>query len=91
MNKIDFIKEKFVENFNVNRISLELMDLIEENKLKEYIYNQFKDNFMYGELYYIFKNSNLLNNTELKNIMEEIGHEFVDIDKLPKEEKEKYF
>lgn len=92
MNNI--VREKFVENFNMSMVATDLMDLIEEidmtgDVLKDYIYNEFGENFMYGELYDLFKN--YMSKEDLKQLLEDMGHDFVDLDELEDDEKDKYF
>lgn len=88
------LRRKFNEEFNVNHICLDLMGIIDEmdmsyGVLDNYIANKFNDSFMYGELYDLFKD--YLSKDKLKMLLEYLGHDFVDLDELDKEEKEKYF
>ena len=90
----ELLRRKFNEEFNVNNISLDLMGLIDEidmtyEVLDNYIANEFNDNFTYGELYDLFKD--YLNKDKLKILLEYLGHDFVDLDELNEEEKEKYY
>ena len=90
----ELLRRKFNEEFNVNNICLDLMGLIDEidmtyEVLDNYIANEFNDNFTYGELYDLFKD--YLNKDKLKILLEYLGHDFVDLDELNEEEKEKYY
>ncbi|MCI6457268.1 MAG: hypothetical protein MSA56_06160 [Clostridium sp.] len=90
----ELLRRKFNEEFNVNNICLDLMGLIDEidmtyEVLDNYIANEFNDNFTYGELYDLFKD--YLSKDKLKILLEYLGHDFVDLDELGKEEKEKYY
>ena len=90
----ELLRRKFNEEFNVNNICLDLMGLIDEidmtyEVLDNYIANEFNDNFTYGELYDLFKD--YLSKDRLKILLEYLGHDFVDLDELNEEEKEKYY
>lgn len=85
---MELLKQKFIEEFNIEILIDEVLDLIEENKLKKYIYNKFKENFIYEEIYNCFKNE--LSKEDLKILLEDMGNDFIDLDNL-KEEKTKYF
>ena len=90
----ELLRRKFNEEFNVNHICLDLMGLIDEidmtyEVLDNYIVNEFNNNFMYGELYDLFKD--YLSKDKLKILLEYLGHDFVDLDELNEEEREKYF
>lgn len=91
MEFIELLKQKFIEEFNVERCIYDILDLVDENKLKEYIYNEFKENFMYGEVYNLFKNCGLLNEEDLQDLLEDMGYDYIDLDELDEEEREKYF
>lgn len=85
----NILKQAFIENFNVNKVVTDLMDLIEEDKLMNYIIDQFNDNFSYGELYDLFKDK--FSKKGLQKLLEDMTHEFVDLDKLSEKEKEEYY
>ena len=90
----ELLRRKFNEEFNVNNICLDLMGLIDEidmtyEVLNNYIANVFNNSFMYGELYDLFKD--YLSKDKLKILLEYLGHDFVDLDELDEEEKEKYY
>lgn len=91
MEIIQFLKTMFIQEFNVNNIGIELLDIVEENKLKDYIYRQFKENIMYGEIFRIFKDSGLISENMLQFILEDMGFDFINIDELSQEETENYF
>ena len=81
------LRDKFYENFKVNELTLETMDL--GNVLDDFICGQFKENCTYGEIYDIFNNE--MCKEDLKVLLEDMGHDFVDLDELDEEEREKYF
>ena len=90
---MNILRRKFIENFNMERIAIYLMDLIEDidmtcQVLDNFIYENFNEEFMYGEIYDIFKDE--MSKEELKILLEDMGHDFVDLDELDEEEKAKY-
>lgn len=75
-------------------VAVELMNLIEEidmtgEVLENFINEKFGEDFMYGELYELFKDE--VDKEDLKVLLEDMGHDFVDLDELDEEEKERYF
>ena len=92
MNNI--LRQKFIENYNMEMVAVELMNLIEEidmtgKVLENFINEKFGEDFMYGELYELFKDE--VDKEDLKVLLEDMGHDFVDLDELDEEEKEKYY
>ena len=92
MNNI--LRQKFIENYNMEMVAVELMNLIEEidmtgKVLENFINEKFGEDFMYGELYELFKDE--VDKEDLKVLLEDMGHDFVDLDELNEEEREKYF
>ena len=90
----NILRQKFVENYNMEMVAVELMNLIEEidmtgEVLENFINEKFGEDFMYGELYELFKNE--VDKEDLKVLLEDMGHDFVDLDELDEEEREKYF
>lgn len=88
------LRDKFCENFKVNHLTLELMNLIEEidvsgEVLENFINEKFREDFMYGEIYDIFKDE--MSKEDLKSLLKNMGHDFVDLDELDEEEQEKYY
>lgn len=92
MNNI--LRQKFIENYNMEMVAVELMNLIEEidmtgEVLENFINEKFGEDFMYGELYELFKDE--VDKEDLKVLLEDMGHDFVDLDELDEEEREKYY
>lgn len=92
MNNI--LRQKFIENYNMEMVAVELINLIEEidmtgEVLENFINEKFGEDFMYGELYELFKDE--VDKEDLKVLLEDMGHDFVDLDELDEEEKERYF
>ena len=90
----NILRQKFIENYNMEMVAFELMNLIEENDttgevLENFINEKFGEDFMYGELYELFKDE--VDKEDLKVLLEDMGHDFVDLDELDEEEREKYF
>ena len=90
----NILRQKFIENYNMEMVAVELMNLIEEidmtgEVLENFINEKFGEDFMYGELYELFKDE--LHKEDLKVLLEDMGHDFVDLDELDEEEREKYF
>ena len=88
------LRDKFCENFKVNHLTLELMNLIEEidvsgEVLENFINEKFGEDFMYGEIYDIFKDE--MSKEDLKSLLKNMGHDFIDLDELDEEEREKYY
>ena len=88
------LRDKFCENFKVNHLTLELMNLIEEidvsgKVLENFINEKFGEDFMYGEIYDIFKDE--MSKEDLKSLLKNMGQDFVDLDELEEEEREKYY
>lgn len=92
MNNI--LRQKFIENYNMEMVAVELMNLIEEidttgEVLENFINEKFGEDFTYKELYELFKDE--VDKEDLEVLLEDMGHDFVDLDELDEEEKEKYF
>ena len=90
----NILRQKFIENYNMEMVAVELMNLIEEidmtgEVLENFINEKFGEDFMYGELYELFKDE--VDKEDLKVLLESMGHDFVDLDELSEEEKEKYY
>ena len=92
---MSILRDKFCENFKVNHLTREIMDLVDEldmtadNILDNFIYEQFNEEFMYGKIYDIFKDE--MSKEDLQCLLEDMGHDFVDLDELDEEEREKYY
>lgn len=71
---MEYWKRVFIQNFNMERVASELLDMIQEDELYEFIIRKFNENFTYEELYKLFKND--MNDEDLKSILEEMGHDF---------------
>lgn len=90
----NILRQKFIENYNMEMVAVELMNLIEKidmtgEVLENFINEKFGEDFMYGELYELFKDE--VDKEDLKVLLEDMGHDFVDLDELDEEEREKYY
>lgn len=90
----NILRQKFIENYNMEMVAFELMNLIEENDttgkvLENFINEKFGEDFMYGELYDLFKDE--VDKADLESLLESMGFDFVDLDELSEEEKERYY
>ena len=83
------LKDLFIQNYNMELVALDLMDLIDDETLENFIMEKFNEDFMYGELFDLF--SPYLDKETLQCLLEDMGHDFVDLDELDDEEKEKYY
>lgn len=56
LEKIDYeiLLNKFIENFNVNHITLDIMEFVSYDDLKQFIINKFLDEFKTEEIEKIF-------------------------------------
>lgn len=75
---MEFWKNKLIENFNMEMVAKDLLDLIDENVLYEFIIGEFNENFSYEELYTLF--SKEMNKEDLKDLLTEMGHDFIDLE-----------
>lgn len=83
------LRNLFVQNYNMEMVAYDLMDLIDDEVLERFMLDKFGEDFMYGELFDIF--SPYLDKETLQILLEDMGHNFVDLDELDKEEREKYY
>ena len=81
----NILRQNFIENYNMEMVAFELMNLIEENDttgelLENFINEKFGEDFMYGELYNLFKDE--VDKADLESLLESMGFDFVDLDEL---------
>lgn len=79
-----WLRNMFIKNFNVEYMINDLMDLIDNDKLVDFIHSQFNENFTYEELYNEFKNE--LSKEELQSFLEELGHDYIDLDSFDEDD-----
>lgn len=75
---LELLKENFFKEFNTEYFVTDLMELIDKDKLKNFLRETFNENFSYEELYELFRNQ--LNKDELKELLEELDHDFIDLE-----------
>lgn len=75
---MDFWKTKLIENFNMEMVARDLLDLIDEDTLYDFIISEFNENFTYKELYKLFSKD--MNKEDLKDLLTEMGHDFVELE-----------
>jgi len=88
-NNLSWLRQKFYEHFNLERCASDIMDMVDEQDLQNYICEQFGDSFMYGELFDIFKDE--LSEEDLQGFLEDLGFEYINLDELDEEERQKYY
>ena len=67
MGNLQWLKDQFIEHFNVNHIGIDLMNMCDEEKLYVYIIKSFAENFSYSELSNEYANK--LDKEELKRFL----------------------
>ena len=75
---MNFWKTKLIENFNMEMVARDLLDLIDEDTLYDFIISEFNENFTYEELYKLFSKD--MNKEDLKDLLTEMGHDFVELE-----------
>lgn len=75
---MEFLKEQFIKNFNMEMVAIDLLSLIDNDILYDYIIKEFNENFTYKELYNLFKNE--MSKEDLKDLLTEMGHDFLDLE-----------
>ena len=88
-NNLFILRQKFYQEFNVERCVSDIMDLVDEKDLKAYMIEEFGDSFMYGELFDLFKDE--MGKEDLQGLLEEMGFTYVDLDELNEEERKDYY
>ena len=81
---MDLLRRKFIENYNMEMVSTDLMYLIDEidttgSVLDNFINEKFSEDFTYEELYNLFKDE--VCEEDLKDILESMGFEYIKLDK----------
>lgn len=74
-----FWKRYFMQEFDMQYVASDLLDMIDEEKLYEYIISMFNQNFTYEELYHLFETE--LNEEQLQYLLEQMGHDFRKVEK----------
>lgn len=75
---MEWWKQKFIQEFDGNRCFMDLLDMIDEDKLLDYIQTQFKNSFTDQELVDLFKYE--VDAEELLDILDELGIDTDEVD-----------
>lgn len=68
----------FINEFDINFFILDLIELIDRNKLEKFIVETFNENFTYEELYFTLKKE-VQSKKELKELIEQMNHDFIEL------------
>lgn len=69
----NYLKKKFVDEFNLDYLIFDIMKMCDQKKLKEYIIKTFKENVDFEEYRSIFKE---LTEEQFENTMKELGFDY---------------
>ena len=69
----NYLKRKFVDEFNLDYLIFDIMKMCDQKKLKEYIIKTFKENIDFEEYRSIFKE---LTEEQFENTMKELGFDY---------------
>ena len=69
----NYLKRKFVDEFNLDYLIFDVMKMCDQKKLKEYIIKTFKENVDFEEYRSIFKE---LTEEQFENPMKELGFDY---------------
>lgn len=69
----NYLKRKFVDEFNLDYLIFDIMKMCDQKKLKEYIIKTFKENVDFEEYRSIFKE---LTEEQFENTMKELGFDY---------------
>lgn len=69
----NYLKRKFVDEFNLDYLIFDIMKMCNQKKLKEYIIKTFKENVDFEEYRSIFKE---LTEEQFENTMKELGFDY---------------
>lgn len=69
----NYLKRKFVDEFNLDYLIFDIMKMCDQKKLKEYIIKTFKENIDFEEYHSIFKE---LTEEQFEDIMKELGFDY---------------
>ncbi len=70
----NYLKRKFVDEFNLDYLIFDIMKMCDQKKLKEYIIKTFKENVDFEEYRSIFKE---LTEEQFENTMKELGFDYI--------------
>lgn len=71
MDNIEKLKELFIQNFNMEMVARDLIDMVAPKKLEKYIYEKFKKEFNVEELEELF--GNFMDKKEIEETFKKMG------------------
>lgn len=71
MDNLENLKELFIQNFNMEMVASDLIDMVAPKKLEKYLYEKFKKEFNVEELEELF--GNLMDKKEIEETFKKMG------------------
>lgn len=71
MDNLENLKELFIQNFNMEMVARDLIDMVAPKKLEKYIYEKFKKEFNVEELEKLF--GNFMDKKEIEETFKKMG------------------
>ena len=71
MDNLEKLKELFIQNFNMEMVARDLIDMVAPKKLEKYIYEKFKKEFNVEELEELF--GNFMDKKEIEETFKTMG------------------
>lgn len=71
MENLENLKELFIQNFNMEMVASDLIDMVAPKKLEKYIYEKFKREFNVEELEKLFET--VMNREEIEETFKKMG------------------
>ena len=71
MDNLENLKELFIQNFNMEMVARDLIDMVAPKKLEKYIYEKFKKEFNVEELEELFRN--FMDKKEIEETFKKMG------------------
>lgn len=71
MDNLENLKELFIQNFNMEMVARDLIDMVAPKKLEKYLYEKFKKEFNVEELEELF--GNFMDKKEIEETFKKMG------------------
>lgn len=71
MDNLENLKELFIQNFNMEMVASDLIDMVAPKKLEKYLYEKFKKEFNVEELEKLFET--VMNREEIEETFKKMG------------------
>ena len=71
MDNLENLKELFIQNFNMEMVASDLLDMVAPKKLEKYLYEKFKKEFNVEELEKLF--GNFMDKREIEETFKKMG------------------